>query len=41
MIGKFCPENKFSLTIDDNEEDDELHKAKLLIVEPFMLVPTT
>ena len=41
VLGTFSPENKFTLTLDDNEEDSGPHKASMLIVEPYILIPTT
>jgi hypothetical protein len=41
VIGSFTPSNKFALTLDDNEEDEGDHKAKMLILEPYILIPTT
>ena len=41
VIGNYSPENLFSLTLDDNEEDDGPHKARMMILEPYILIPTT
>lgn len=48
MIGTFTKENKFTLSIDDNSatdaaqlEDFKKSKATMIIVEPYILIPTT
>jgi hypothetical protein len=41
VIGTFSPSYKFTLTLDDNEEDLGPHKARMLIVEPYILIATT
>ena len=41
VIGTFTPMNRFTLTLDDNEEDEGSHKARMLILEPYILIPTT
>ena len=42
VIGTFSPENIFSLILDDNEEDEgAINKARMIILEPYILIPTT
>ncbi len=41
VIGIFSPDNLFSLTLDDNEEDEGQLKARMIILEPYILIPTT
>ncbi len=43
VIGTFNKYNKYTLILDDNdiEDGDETFKAKMIIVEPFILQPTT
>jgi len=42
VIGTFSPENLFSLILDDNEEDEgAINKARMIILEPYILIPTT
>lgn len=48
VIGTFTKENKFTLSIDDNSatdaaqlEDFKRSKATMIIVEPYILIPTT
>ena len=41
VIGCYSPENLFSLTLDDNEDDEGPHKARMMILEPYILIPTT
>ena len=42
VIGTFSPENLFSLILDDNEEDEGvINKARMIILEPYILIPTT
>jgi len=40
IIGEFAAGNNFSLILDDDEELGS-GKASMLIVEPFILLPTT
>lgn len=42
VIGTFCYANNYSLIIDDYCEDiNSIDKASMIIVEPFILIPTT
>lgn len=41
IIGTFCADNNYTLTIDDNDDDQGIHKATMLILEPHILIPTT
>jgi hypothetical protein len=41
VIGTFCPENKFTLVLDDNDSDRGIGKTSMIIVEPYILIPTT
>jgi hypothetical protein len=41
VIGTFSPENQYKLTLDDNENDMGPHKASMIILEPYILIPTT
>jgi len=39
VIGTFCRENGYQLTLDDHwSNETELYKAKMIIVEPLILV---
>eukprot|EP00347_Sterkiella_histriomuscorum_P013745 403363527 len=40
IIGQFKRQNNYTLTLDDNESDPE-SSAQYLILEPFILIPTT
>jgi hypothetical protein len=42
VIGEFNKDNNFTLRLDDDTEDLHLNdKAKMIIVEPQILIPTT
>jgi CRISPR/Cas system-associated exonuclease Cas4 (RecB family) len=45
VIGTFCKENEFHLKMDDNYDDTsdavKLSKASMVIVEPYIMIPTT
>lgn len=41
VLGTFCKENNFTLKIDDSQESENIGRATMIIVEPYILVPTT